>query len=230
MASLGLTRPLGGSVLGQRFRKIRVDSSKSNGSFAGIILGTLFIVAAVGLFEFGDSLYQEKPSATARKSKKSSDSKSKTASEIEQTISQHVQDTNKAIENDNFKRKVLTGLAGTASMPMVGLSRKHKDETLPLDSPEDDQPEGQKDLSGIGPGQQHVQSPKDVIDNELADLQMQKRIQAEMRAEYLRQYVENAKRHGWRVDLNPDGTVRQVTPIAPRQALPIDDPASIDGR
>lgn len=208
-----------------------MDSSKANGSFAGIILGTLFIVAAVGLFEFGDSLYQDKPSTSAHKSRKSTDNRSRTASEIEQSISQHVQDTNKAIENDNFKRKVLTGLAGSANLPAVGLTRKHKDEALPLDNPEDQQPELGNASEASGP--RRLQSPKDVIDNELADLQMQKRIQAEMRAEYLRQYVENAKRQGWKVDLNPDGTVRQVTPIAPiapRQALPMDDPASINNR
>jgi hypothetical protein len=64
------------------------------------------------------------------------------------------------------------------------------------------------------PKQLNYANPDAVIEGSLQDQQKQKVYDEVYRQEFARQFVENARRHGYRVRLNSDMVVISVTPIA----------------
>ena len=195
------------------------SSEKPNGSFAGILLGTLFIVGAVGLFEFGNSIYTDSAGPQKAGTHRGQSIKARSANDIELSISQHVQETSKELEDKAFKKKIQANL-NLQSPALPNQKTFHQAQPIPLDTPASAETEELQNAAANG-----LVSPRDIIEGELADRQLEERRIEKERKEYLRKYVENARAKGWKVDLNEDGTVRRVSPIPQRQALPIEEPA-----
>ncbi len=67
-------------------------------------------------------------------------------------------------------------------------------------------------------------TPAEVIQSEVFDREMQKKIDENDRKEYARQYIENARQAGYHLVLSPDLKVLSVTPIR----KPSQDEDSVD--
>ena len=56
-------------------------------------------------------------------------------------------------------------------------------------------------------------SPSDVISNELFQQELQKKLEAQEKLDYAREFIDNARRNGFHIELSPDLNVIRVTPI-----------------
>jgi hypothetical protein len=81
------------------------------------------------------------------------------------------------------------------------------------------------------PKQLNYNNPEQVIQGQLQDQQRQKAYDESYRQEYARQFIENARKHGYQVKLNDDLVVVSVAPIVqPTFQVPTQLPSSYDVR
>lgn len=81
--------------------------------------------------------------------------------------------------------------------------KKNETEIRPEDIPADQQ---------IWKDDQNA-TPSDVISNELFQQELQKKLEVQEKQEYAREFIENARRNGYHIELSPDLNVIRVTPL-----------------
>lgn len=133
--------------------------------------------------------------------------------EYEKAVNKHLMLTNEQIEMQRKKMQIETAAQMNsnfnATKPQAAF---HNDSHLDLQS-DDKAAEIAKEL-GRGSRFEEVNSPNDVIQKELFNQQQMQQYTEAYREEYARQFVENARRGGYKVILSEDlSRVISVTPI-----------------
>jgi uncharacterized membrane protein YccC len=198
-----------------------MPSRRPQPNHIGLILGSCLILISVGLFQFGDSLANR----VSQKDLTPHGREFHSAIDQDQAIDKHVQESN--FYNELHAHKNQLEIAARMRETQ-GLVKKDQapGQPLPLDTAET---RAANERSATeAPRARELPSPRDIIYNELADQQFMRKLQEERKADFLRRYIESARRKGYKVELNDDGTVRSVTPIRKAGIDPANDPASFD--
>ena len=198
-----------------------MPSRRPQPNHIGLILGSCLILISIGLFQFGDSLVNHlSPESFTPKGREFH-----SAIEQDRAIDQHVRETTLFNELHAHKNQLESAARIRETQ---GLVKKEQEvsQTLPLDTPET-RAANERSTTEV-PKTRELPSPRDIIYNELADQQFMRKLQEERKADFLRRYVESARRKGYKVELNEDGSVRSVTPIRKAGVDPANDPASFD--
>lgn len=180
----------------------------SNDGSKNVILALIFISLAVliGAMAFlyeGKAPMPEAPNTAALKEKK--------RVELEKAVNRHIQDTNRKIEID--KEKIKQQAAFT--IPQVGQMLMNS-EGRPIDPI--DMRGDRNELNAARDLRRNLldsNSADNVIHSEMADKEARRRQNEEYMREYARQFVENARRNGYEVELSPDYKVLNVRQVSP---------------
>jgi hypothetical protein len=171
-----------------------------------MLLALLLFIGAAGLifayFGSADSAQNSGKAAAARTGK------------FEGLVNKHLMYTNDKVELQRQRIQVENAQAlskggGRAAPPQVAYSNDGK---LDLSS-EDHASEIAKEL-GRGPRRPEFNTPEDIVQQDLYNAQQAAEYNEAYREEYARQFVENARRGGYKVILSEDlSRVMSVTPI-----------------
>lgn len=134
--------------------------------------------------------------------------------QLEISVNRHIQMTNRRIEIEKEKIRIEAGFA----IPRVGtlvVHERRENPTAPLDLRGDrTEYNAARDTERRATVSQ-AQAADVVIHSEMADIQQRNAAEEIYRAEYARQYVEDARRNGYEVKLDAENRVISVRELSP---------------
>lgn len=175
-----------------------------NKQFLSTAIGTIFFIAAFFLLktafqpeEFEKKLSSQSPHQVSVNSPEAEKAVNKYLKEINKSI--EMQQLQSRIQNQNIRPKV-----GEVISPNA-FSRNNKKQNLKVDSLVEQN------------SSHHIiydtNSPSGQIQLELAEQQRLEEYDQKYKEEYIRQFIENAKRNGWKITVDENGTIKSAAPI-----------------
>lgn len=177
----------------------------------------LLIIASLGLFYFANL----KPSVKSTKSNFGMNHP-----DAEKKLNQHLQETNQKIELQQFKRKAENEFSAPKVGSLIPFKELSDGKVIPLEAPED---ENTASIRQDYRSEQEVDyaNPSTIVQGELADKLENQEYAKRYKEEYIRQFVQNAKEHGWKVIVDKNGVIKSAEPLQTSgQNLNIFDPTS----
>ncbi len=180
------------------------ETSNNNRSLALIFIALASFLAAL-------AFWYDQTSTVAGTSAESPILKGKKREELERAVNNHIQLTNRKIETDKEKIKQ----EASFTIPRVGQLLLTA-EGQPVD-PIDMRGDRNEFNSTRDMRRDRLETPSagDIIQQDLADNQARERQNAEYMKEYARQFVENARRNGYEVELDSEYKVKNVRQVKP---------------
>lgn len=171
------------------------------GSSQNYFLALLLFLLAGGLLYFA---FQKEEGHT-RFSSKLPQSVSANSAEAEKVVNKYLKETNKAIELQQLQTKIQNQFV----VPRVGEvittnADVRKKKTITVTN---------SDVVGSNQNVYDTSSPAAKIQNELAEQQRLDDYDQKFREEYIRQFVENARRNGWKLSVDENGVIKSATPL-----------------
>jgi hypothetical protein len=150
--------------------------------------------------------------------------------EVEKLVNQHMFFTSQ--KQDWAEKKMQA--ENSYSAPAVGssiLQNRSRQKILGVDhTPDRNEDNAFMDLNRY-PKEINLTNPEGVIQGQLQDQERQQNYERAYRQEFARQFIENARQHGYRVQLNDDLVVVSVTPISPSTLqVPVREPSGHHAR
>jgi hypothetical protein len=132
---------------------------------------------------------------------------------FEKTVNHHLLVTGDTIENEQ-KRIWIENINSAKDLSSTSSQPNYKVPTEGIELNVDNRATELADLLGRGAKKENpISDPNDVIQNEIFNQQLWDEYSKTYREEYAKQFVENARRGGYKVILNDDFKVISVTPI-----------------
>ncbi len=134
---------------------------------------------------------------------------------LEASVNRHIQMTNRKIEIDREQIKVEAGFTIPRVGHLVNQERKESP-SVPLDLRGD-----RNEYNSARDIERRIesapsQSADNVIHSEMAERELQRHAEEAYRREYARQYVENARRNGYHVELDSEYKIQSVKELPQR--------------
>lgn len=152
-------------------------------------------------------------------SAKSSTKKLVQSSQYEKSVNRHLMMTNERIQMEQQKMQL-----ESSSLLNKGARANHPERAYrndnSLDLSHDQRAQEMARELGRGERQESFETPDDVIQREVMNNQQMAEYSDEYKKEYARQFVENARRGGYKVILSDDlSRVKSVTPIRQQEGM-----------
>lgn len=192
------------------------SSSKKQKDNSLVLALLLFLGAGFLVFLYFTSSPEKSQRARAAAKIKSAD--------FEKNVNKHLMGTNQNMEMSQRRMEVENALSVSKSyQPRSAQTRYENSNHLDLGYDTAGQ-DTARELGRSG-NQALMESPADVIQNEIYHQQISAENEEQDRVEYARQFVENARRGGWDVRLSSDlSTVISVKPIRGKNpGVPLND-------
>lgn len=175
--------------------------SGQNGSAQNYLLAVIFFILAGGLLFFA----MQKEEGQTRFSSKLPQSVSANSAEAEKVVNKYLKETNKAIELQQLQTRIqnqfVVPKVGEVISTNVELRKK---KSIHI---------GDSDSAVSNHNVYDTSSPAAKIQNELAEQQRLDDYDQKFREEYIRQFVENARKNGWKLSVDENGVIKSATPL-----------------
>jgi hypothetical protein len=177
------------------------SSKDQTGLFLGLIFVALTVVIGAYILESRKVKSQEKVIAQEVKAEQS-------RVQVEAAVNRHIQMTNRKIETDQEKVRQ----DSLFTIPRVGQVVKSEEETSSGVGMTSDRVENNvaRDLQARNQARDKITSVGGVIQNEMAEQENYQRQVKLANAAYAKEFIENARRHGYDVQLSDDLKVVNV--------------------
>lgn len=186
----------------------------TNGSGSGLLILTLLLGAGALFFYgydpnavkglLGDTSTQEKISANSPQAQK--------------LVNKHLQKTNQKIELDQLKRKIENEYSRPQVGTRLGIEPDHEtSNNFGVEMSTDRNSDGVANDLSRGSKPNDYNSPHAIVQGELLQQQQAAEYERAYREEYKRQFIENARRNGWHIEVDDNFVVRRVEKINPNQ-------------
>jgi hypothetical protein len=186
----------------------------------GAFWGILLLVIAALLF-----LYAKKDSSRSRTTELRQPLNSEYISgTVQENVNRNLRDTSNNIEEQNMIGKAVNNVQNKNVRDLAPYNIQDGKKPLKID-PEVTGPSISETQLDGGKSVDYT-TPRQVIQMELADKQIEARAQEEFRQEYIKQFVENAKKGGWRVEVDSKGNILGVYPIKKNREYNIFSPTA----
>lgn len=137
------------------------------------------------------------------------------AGTVQDRVNRNLLETSNKIEDMQLRAKLVSPKINTNARDMAPFTVKEEKKPLPLEPGSGQERPKVVETATPTDGSRTIDytTPRRVIEMELADKQAEALAQEAYRREYIRQFVENAKKDGWKVDVDSKGNVKNVVPI-----------------
>lgn len=188
------------------------ESNNQNSSGFFILL-LLFVAGSLVYLGFHPELLS-RISASSHSSEKISAN----TPEAQKLVNQHLQKTNQKIEFEQLKRKIENEFSRPQVGTRLGVEPDHTtSKSYGIEMSTDRNTDGvANDLSRDAKTNDY-NSPHAVVQGELLQQQQAAEYDRAYREEYKRQFIENARRNGWHIEVDDNFVVKRVEKLNPNQ-------------
>jgi len=127
------------------------------------------------------------------------------SAEAEKVVNKYLKETNRAMEMQQLQSKIqnqfVVPKVGEVIAPNAGAKRKDSIQV------------GSGEVTQLGERDYDTVTPSAQIQNDLAEQQRLEEYDQQFREEYIRQFVANARKNGWKLVVDENGIIKSATPL-----------------
>jgi hypothetical protein len=191
------------------------------------ILALVVIVTAFTLFLFSNKKHKQEVEETYNPPA----IENVQTGEVQSLVNKNLRETSEKIEQQQNRIKIENSAVKINPRDLMPITVKKPPAPLPLE-PAKKQENSKNSLNQNPKFSPPIDrgSPRSVIEEELANKQADQMAKEKFKREYIRQYIENAKKDGWNVVVDSEGNIKSVSPIKKTQKINIFNPTAISNQ